>query len=156
MRLVIATPTEIVVDAADVRHVRAEDPTGAFGILPGHADFITVLAVSVITWRDEGGAEHHAALRGGVLTVKDGATVEIATREAVGEDTLQRLGDAVLERFRAEVDAEEESRVASTRLHLATIRQIQRYLSAGRQPAPSAPPSLQTSQDWTEDGGFAP
>ena len=37
-------------------HLRAEDDTGAFGILPGHADFLTVLAVSVVTWRDDAAA----------------------------------------------------------------------------------------------------
>ena len=58
MRLRIATPTVLVVEAEDVGHVRAEDETGAFGILPGHGDFLTVLATSVLTWRDRSGSEH--------------------------------------------------------------------------------------------------
>lgn len=140
MRLLVATPLLVMVDAEDVRHVRAEDETGAFGILPGHADFITVLTVSVITWRNHQGTEHHIAVRGGVLAVRDGDLVEVATREAVGEDTLRLLGQAVLQRFRAEEEAEEVSRISSTRLHLATIRQVQRYLKSGRQPVPTAPP----------------
>jgi F-type H+-transporting ATPase subunit epsilon len=133
MRLLVTTPTSVALDAGDVSHVRAEDETGAFGILPGHADFITVLAISVITWRNGTGAEHHVAVRGGVLTVRGGDTVEIATREAVGEDTLRALGDAVLQRFREDAQAEEESRTSPTRLHLAAIRQVQRYLQSGRQ-----------------------
>ena len=52
MRLTVTTPLAIVVEADDVAHLRAEDETGAFGILPGHADFLTALAVSVVTWRD--------------------------------------------------------------------------------------------------------
>lgn len=136
MRLLVTTPVSVVIDVEDVHHVRAEDETGAFGILPGHADFITVLTLSVVTWSGMGGDEHHIALRGGVLTVRDGNLVEIATREAVGEDTLRQLGRAVLERFREEEEAEEESRVSATRLHLAAIRQLQRYLDAGRQPVP--------------------
>lgn len=141
MKLLVTTPISVVVDAVDVRHVRAEDVTGAFGILPGHADFITVLAVSVLTWRNHLDEEHHVAVRGGVLTVRDGSLVEVATREAVGEDTLRRLGRAVLERFREEVQAEEESRVSATRLHLAAIRQLQRYLESGRQPVPQGLPT---------------
>ncbi|MEJ2130708.1 MAG: F0F1 ATP synthase subunit epsilon, partial [Gammaproteobacteria bacterium] len=66
MRLVVTTPISVVVDEADVRHVRAEDESGAFGILPGHADFVTVLAISVITWRSHRDEEHHVAVRGGV------------------------------------------------------------------------------------------
>lgn len=143
MRLLVTTPVSVVAEVEDVRHVRAEDETGAFGVLPGHADFITVLAVSVVTWRDRGDEEHHIAVRGGVLTVRDGSLVEIATREAVGEDTLRQLGQAVLERFRDEAQAEEESRVSATRLHLAAIRQLQRYLESGHQPVPRGlPPTV--------------
>lgn len=157
MRLLVTTPVSIVVDAGDVRHVRAEDETGAFGVLQGHSDFITVLSISVITWRDDQGKQHHVAVRGGVLTVRDGNFVEVATREAVGEETLQRLGNAVLERFREEAQTEEEWRVSAARLHLAAIRQVQRYLESGRQPVPQGmPPSLgvRTPRDGLPgDGG---
>ena len=44
MRLTVTTPLAIVAEADDVAHLRAEDDTGAFGILPGHADFLTALA----------------------------------------------------------------------------------------------------------------
>jgi F-type H+-transporting ATPase subunit epsilon len=140
MRLLVTTPVSVIVDAEDARHVRAEDETGAFGILPGHADFLTALTISVITWRDGAGTEHHVAVRGGVLTVRDGELVEVASREAVGEDTLKQLGRAVLERFREESEAETESRVSATRLHLAAMRQLQRYLESGREPVPQGPP----------------
>jgi len=136
MKLLVTTPVSVVVDADKVQQVRAEDETGAFGIRPGHADFITALSVSVVTWRDEQGAENHVAVRGGVLTVKDGDFVEIATREAVGEETLQKLGQAVLDRFREEEDIEQETRVSATRLHLAAIRQLQRYLQSGEESIP--------------------
>jgi F-type H+-transporting ATPase subunit epsilon len=44
MRLIVSTPLAIVVDTDDVMHLRAEDETGAFGILPRHDNFLTVLA----------------------------------------------------------------------------------------------------------------
>lgn len=134
MRLVVTTPMSVVVNEAAVSRIRAEDETGAFGILPGHADFITVLAISVITWRNHLDEEHHIAVRGGVLTVHGGDLVEVATREAVGEDTLRRLGREVLTRFREEARAEEQWRISATRLQLAAIRQLHRYVKAGRQP----------------------
>lgn len=143
MRLLVTTPMAVILDQEEVRHVRAEDDTGAFGVLEHHADFITTLTVSVITWCDAEGTEHHVAVRGGVLTVRGGDLIEVATREAVGEDTLRQLGRAVLQRFREEVEAEEESRLSATRLHLAAIRQLQRYLESARQPVPQGlPPSL--------------
>jgi len=143
MKLIVTTPSAVVVEADSVRHVRAEDETGAFGILPHHADFLTVLVISVITWRDGTGAEHYVAVPGGVLMVRDGETVEVATRQAVAGDDLDTLQNEVLTRFRDEAQAEEESRISASRLHLAAIRQIQRYLEAGRQPVPRGqPPGL--------------
>jgi len=65
VRLTVTTPLAIVIEVSDVVHLRAEDETGAFGILPGHADFLTALAVSVTSWRDERGLEHYVAVRGG-------------------------------------------------------------------------------------------
>ncbi|MFZ0488505.1 MAG: hypothetical protein WAL83_16035 [Arenicellales bacterium] len=136
MRLVITTPVSIVVDEDNVRYVRGEDATGDFGIEPGHAEFITALEISVLSWRDSAGAEHHAAVRGGVLSVS-GDTVDVATRQAVGEDTLERLDRAILERFREEAREEEEEWMSAARLHVAMVRQLQRYLDAGH-PATSA------------------
>jgi F-type H+-transporting ATPase subunit epsilon len=158
MKLLVTTPLAVIVDADDVHHVRAEDATGAFGIQPGHADFLTVLTISVISWRDSAASLHHVAVRGGVLTVKGGQMVEIATRDAVGEDTLQQLGDSVLARFRAEAVAESQSRSSTTRLQLATIRQLQRFLDVDRAPAAlGAPPRLDarpTSGPVSDGGDF--
>ena len=130
MRLTIASPISLVVDVDDVSYVRAEDLTGAFGILPGHADFLTTLALSVLSYKI-GDAEHHVAVRGGILTVREGKFVEVVTREAVGEDTLEKLGAAVLERMRAEGREGLTSRLASNRMEVAALKQIQKYLSTG-------------------------
>lgn len=143
MRLVVTTPSSIIADADEVQHVRAEDETGAFGIMPHHADFLTLLAISVVSWRDTEGAEHHVAVRGGVLSVQNGSLVQIATKEVVREDDLSRLQDRVLDRFREADAEEEEARAAATRLHIATIRRIQRVLEASRQATgPNAMTSL--------------
>jgi F-type H+-transporting ATPase subunit epsilon len=142
MRLVVTTPVSVILDEDNVSYVQAEDETGTFGILHGHADFLTVLSVSMITFRKRGEQERYAVVRGGVLTVRDGDLVEVATRQAVGEDTLRQLGDAVLEEFRHEYESEVKSREPVTKLHLAAIRQIQRYLNAGRQPVPQGALSL--------------
>ncbi len=48
MRLRIITPLAVVVDEDGVLALRAEDASGSFGILPGHADFLTSLAISVV------------------------------------------------------------------------------------------------------------
>lgn len=128
LRLVVSTPMEIVLDRADVSHIRAEDESGSFGILPRHADFLTALTISVLTWRDRTGVEHYVAVRGGILQVRGGCTVEVATREALTGDDLGELEARVLTRFRDEADAERGSRAEALRLQIAAIRQICRYL----------------------------
>ncbi len=83
MRLLITTPTAVVVDDPDVVAVRAEDESGGFGILPGHADLLTVLTVSVVSWRRADDRRRFCALRRGVLSVTGGDQIAIATREAI-------------------------------------------------------------------------
>jgi F-type H+-transporting ATPase subunit epsilon len=135
VRLTIATPLAIVVEASDVAHLRAEDDTGAFGILPGHADFLTALSVSVASWRDDRGAEHYVAVRGGMLEVRDGNTIAIATPEAVAADDLHRLESDVLAKFRRQLIDEQAARTDAQRLYLAAIRQVVRFLRDERSPA---------------------
>ncbi len=140
MRLIVTTPRALVLDADAVASLRAEDVTGGFGILPGHADFLTALPVSVLTWIDFDGREHNLALRRGVLRVSGGDKVSVAAREAVAGGTLEELETAVLEKFRAAEREEAAARVSTERLHLATMRALQRYLGAnsgyGSRPAP--------------------
>jgi len=137
MKLLVTTPLAIAVDASDVGHLRAEDETGAFGILPGHADFLTALSVSVATWRDRTGSEHHVAVRGGMLQVRGGNTITIATREAVVSDNLARLQTEVLTAFKRETEEEKSARTDAQRLYLAAIRQINRFLKSERTSMPS-------------------
>jgi F-type H+-transporting ATPase subunit epsilon len=132
MKLTITTPLTIVVETDRVAALRAEDESGGFGILAGHADFVTALAVSVVTWRDGAGATHHAAVRGGMLEVRDGRTISVATREAVCDDDLAHLESEVLTRLRREAVEEQAAHVDSQRLYLEAIRQIYRMLRPGR------------------------
>lgn len=128
MRLEITTPFTCILRTDDAAHVRAEDSSGAFGILRGHADFLTVLAVSVLTWRDGRSCEHYVAVRGGTLSVLDGSSVRVATTEAVAGEDLRRLEADVLTRFQRQLDEERAAHSAAQRLHLAAIRQIMRLL----------------------------
>jgi F-type H+-transporting ATPase subunit epsilon len=140
VKLTITTPLAIVVEADGVAHLRAEDETGAFGILPGHADFVTALAVSVVTWRDDHRLEHHIAVRGGILEVHDGEAIAIATPEAGLSDDLHRLEAEVLARFHQQIAAEQAARTDAQRLYLAALRQIVRFLRAESAPMMRAMP----------------
>lgn len=135
MKLTVATPLAIVIETDDVAHLRAEDETGAFGILDHHADFLTALSISVVTWWDRGGAEHYVAIRGGMLEVRGGAAIAIATPEAVLGDDLHRLETEVLARFHQALAEERAARVDAQRLYFAAIRRIYRLIRPEQAPA---------------------
>ena len=128
MRLLIATPSAILVDLDDVVAVRAEDESGEFGILPHHAEFVTALAISVVGWRRKGGEAGYCAVRGGLLTVAGGEAVSIATREAVTGDDLATLEALVRGRLAAEAEEDRLARAHAEQLRVQAIRQIIGYL----------------------------
>jgi len=141
MRLVVSTPTAIALDERTVCHVGAEDPSGAFGIEPGHADFLTTLSICVVRWRNGGaGSEHYIAVRGGVLRVREGKVVEIATREAVVNDDLAHLRNEVLATMTQNVEVERSARSGALSLEHAAIRQIYRYLRPTDRPLKAKAP----------------
>ncbi|SNR63665.1 F0F1 ATP synthase subunit epsilon [Puniceibacterium sediminis] len=129
MRLRIVTPLSVVVDE-EIFSLRAEDASGSFGILPGHAKFLTALAISIVSWQQASG-ERFCAVRGGMLTVTDGATVAVTTREAVVGEDLATLDSEVLARFQSDADAERVEHVETVQLQLNAIRRMVSRLHSG-------------------------
>ncbi len=132
MRLRIVTPLSVVVDE-DIDSLRAEDASGSFGVLPGHAPFLTALAISIVSWcRDQ--TEGFCAVRGGVMTISHGAAIDIATREAVAGEDLATLDADVLARFQSDAEEERIEHVETVRLQLHAIRQMISRLHPGKKP----------------------
>lgn len=90
--------------------------------------FLIALAVSILSWKTTG-VERFCALRGAVLTVTDGNTVAIATREAVADDDLATLDAQVLTRFQSDADEERVEHVETMHLQLRVIRRMISRLS---------------------------
>jgi len=127
LHLTIATPAHVLLDDQQVVALRAEDETGSFGILPGHAAFLTVLAPSVLRWHGADGVEHFCAVKEGVLRVSGGHDVAIRVARA------------------AQLDAVRRARVEEIRLHARAVRQLLRYLRPAASPA-----------EATDSGGTTP
>ena len=137
LHLTVTTPSQILVESDNVAAVRAEDQSGSFGILPGHADLLTVLVPSVLRWRTADGAARYCAVRGGVFTVAAGRDIAVACREGVVGDSLEDL-EAKVRTVRAqELEGDRKVRVEQVRLHALAVRQLLRYLRPN--PAPAAP-----------------
>ena len=132
MRLSVSAPVAIVLDLQQIASLRAEDESGMFGVLPGHADLMTALIPCVLSWHDSAGLEGFCAVRGGVLSIIGGHRIQVATREAVVGTDLERLENEVVRRFRTAVAEEESARVGEARLQTALMRQILTYLRPER------------------------
>jgi len=135
LHLSIVTPSARLVDAPSVQSVRSEDQSGSFGILPGHADFLTVLVPTVVRWREQGEA-HYCIVDGGVFTVRDGRDVAIACRQGkVGANVEELIEDVARMRMDA-LDASRRARVEEMRLHARAVRQLMRLMRGDGGAAP--------------------
>jgi F-type H+-transporting ATPase subunit epsilon len=129
LHLTIATPTKVLAESTRVRSLRAMDASGSFGILPGHADLLTVLPASVVQWCEEGDETwHFCAVRAGVFSVSGGHQVAIACRRGVLGTDLRALEAEIHETHEAETEAERHARVEQTRFHAMAVRELVRYL----------------------------
>lgn len=127
LRLLITTPQLILVELSDVVALRGEDASGAFGLLPGHVDYLTVLQPSVLRWRRAGGELGFCAVRGGVLSLTAGQ-LRVACREGILGTRLDELEARVRESREAQEERLRQARVEHLRLHTQAVRQLVRYL----------------------------
>jgi F-type H+-transporting ATPase subunit epsilon len=104
LSLEITTPMRLVV-AEQVDEVVAPGIEGYFGVLPGHAPFLTTLGVGIVTYRI-GRDEHQLAVSGGFAEVRNDKVIILA-------DTAERPEE--IDRARAERSRERAERRLSGR-----------------------------------------
>lgn len=84
MRFELATPTRMLV-STEVDEVVAPGSEGYFGVLAGHAPFLTTLGAGEVTYR-RGTAEDHLAVIGGFADVRGDRIIILAERAERPED----------------------------------------------------------------------
>jgi F0F1-type ATP synthase epsilon subunit len=85
LQLRVLTPTETLLDAANVRWVQAKLADGAgLSIWPGHAPLLAETLAAPLHYADRRG-EHSLALHAGILSVTPGR-VTVYTTGAIDED----------------------------------------------------------------------
>ncbi|MCB1361578.1 MAG: F0F1 ATP synthase subunit epsilon [Rhodobacter sp.] len=124
LTLTLTTPLALMLDHLPIVRFRGEDATGGFGLLPGHADFLTVIDAGVLRWTPATGPVRYAAVRGAVLTVQGGTSVAVACREAILGDDLPRLEAEVTRQRHAARDTGRQARAHATQLHARAIRRL--------------------------------
>ena len=93
LQLEIATPVRLVVSDM-VDEVIAPGSEGYFGVLRGHAPFLTTLGVGELTYR-KGRDEYHLAIAGGFAEVRNDKVIILAdSAERPEEIDRERAGRA--------------------------------------------------------------
>jgi F-type H+-transporting ATPase subunit epsilon len=130
LTLEVATPTRLAV-ADEVDDVVAPGSEGYFGVLPGHAPFLTTLGIGELTYR-KGREEFHLAVSGGFAEVRNDKVIVLAdTAERPDEINRERAERA---RTRAEqrLAGRSQEDIDYTRAMCALLRALTRISVAGR------------------------
>jgi len=94
MKLEILTPYSKVLDM-EVDEVTATGKIGEFGVLPGHAPFLTSLRIGELAYKNNGITEH-MALNWGYFEIQDDRIIVLVeTAEASDEIDLERAKAAL-------------------------------------------------------------
>lgn len=122
MAVTLRLPTSTLFHGEVVR-MTAVSPSGAFGVLPNHADLVTAIVPSVLTLTLVDGSEEIFGLDEGLL-VKKAHDVSIVVRRGVHGDDLENLQKTVDESFVQMDEEERQARSALSRLEADMVRRM--------------------------------
>lgn len=94
LKLELVTPQKKIL-SEEVDEITATGKLGEFGVLPGHAPFLTSLSIGEFSYKQDG-VLHHMAVNWGYFEVEDDrATVLVQTAERADEIDLERARAAM-------------------------------------------------------------
>lgn len=130
LTLEIATPTRLAV-AETVDEIVIPGSQGYFGVLPGHAAFLTTLGVGELMYRI-GRDEHYLAVAGGFAEVRNDKVIVLADTAERPEEIDRARAERAKERAERRLAGRVEEEVDYTRALEALARAQARLLTAGR------------------------
>ena len=116
---------------ADLVSFVGEDGSGSFGILAGHARFITVLVIGLSRFRTTDGHWRYIAMPGAVLRFADDV-LTLSTRRCLVDDDYTRISAALAEQLLAE---EEKLQTMKQSLRRMEDEVLKRLWEMGRREA---------------------
>ena len=130
LTLEIATPIRsVVTETAD--EVVAPGSEGYFGVLPGHAPFLTTLGIGEVTYRINRD-EFHLAVSGGFAEVRNDKVIILADRAERPEEIDRARAERSRERAEQRLAGRSQDEVDFARAAAALARALARLQVAGR------------------------
>lgn len=130
LTLEIATPTRMVV-AETADEVVLPGSEGSFGILPGHAPFLTTLGIGQGMYR-VGREAHYLVIVGGFAEVRNDKVIVLADSADRPNEIDRARAERAKERAERRLAARTQEDVDYTRALAALLRALARLLVAGR------------------------
>ncbi|MGH7309876.1 MAG: F0F1 ATP synthase subunit epsilon [Candidatus Rokuibacteriota bacterium] len=130
LTLEVATPARLVV-ADKVDEVVAPGSEGYFGVLPGHAPFLTTLGIGELTYR-KGHDESHLAVAGGFCEVRNDKVIVLADTAERPEDIDRDRAERARQRAEQRLAGRTPEEIDYTRAAAALARALTRLQVAGR------------------------
>ena len=130
LTLEIATPTRLVL-AETVDEVVIPGLEGYFGVLPGHAPFLTTLGIGEVTYR-RGRDERHLAVAGGFAEVRNDKVIVLADSAERPEDIDRARAEKARARAEQRLSGRSAEEVDHARALGALARALTRLQVAGR------------------------
>ena len=130
LTLEIATPTQLVV-AEPVDEIVIPGSQGYFGVLPGHAAFLTTLGIGELMYRI-GRDEHYLAVAGGFAEVRNDKVIVLVDTAERPDEIDRTRAERARERAERRLAGRGDEEVDYNRALAALARALARILTAGR------------------------
>ncbi len=130
LQLEIAMPMRLVV-SAEVDEVVAPGSEGSFGVLRGHAPFLTTLGIGELTYR-KGRNEYHLAVAGGFTEVRNDKVIVLADAAERPEEIDRERAERARQRAEQRLGGRTQEEIDYVRCSAALLRALTRLHVAGR------------------------
>jgi F-type H+-transporting ATPase subunit epsilon len=121
MLIKLVLPNETLLDQ-EVDKITAPGTMGSFQILPRHIDVAWSLKPGILILAKDTQEDYYAIHQG--ILVKEGATVYVASFQAIKGNSLEDLYQVLVESFRVQDDQEKKAREILFKLEADTIRRF--------------------------------
>jgi F-type H+-transporting ATPase subunit epsilon len=130
LTLEVATPMRLVV-AEPVDEVVVPGSEGYFGVLPGHAPFLTTLGIGELTYR-QGRDERHLAVSGGFAEVRNDKVIVLADTAERPDEIDRARAERARERAERRLGGRSQEEIDYVRASCALARSLARLQVAAR------------------------
>lgn len=126
MNLKVLLPYKVFADVKNVTRVVAETNEGHYGFLPHRLDCVSALIPGIFTYETTEGRKQYIAIDEGIL-VKEGLSVMVSVRNAVGGTDLGKLHELIEKEFEKLDESKKTGHSIAVKLESGFIHSLEKF-----------------------------